>query len=191
MNQYKIVFAGPVGAGKTTAINTISDIPTINTDEIATDFVSQKKVSTTVGMDYGLIKLPDGGLLHLYGTPGQERFDFMWDILVSSGDGLVLLLDNTSPSPLEDMDFYLEALQKHIAPTRLTIGVTQMDLSTEPTLADYRKHAQKLGFSVKVFAVDARVKHDVNLLIYDLLHNLKPRAPLIDHAAPNPETPHV
>lgn len=174
MNQYKIVFAGPVGAGKTTAINAISDIPTINTDEIATDDASLKKVSTTVGMDYGLVKLPDGGALHLYGTPGQERFDFMWDILVSKGDGLVLLLDNSSTSPLDDMKFYLNALGKYITASRLTIGVTQMDLGTGPTLDDHREHARGLGFSAKVFAVDARVKRDVNLLIYDLLHNLKP-----------------
>lgn len=174
MNQYKIVFAGPVGAGKTTAINAISDIPTINTDEIATDHVSQKKVSTTVGMDYGLMKLPDGGTLHLYGTPGQDRFDYMWDILVSKGDGLVLLLDNSSSSPLNDMKFYLNALGKYITASRLTIGVTQMDLGAGPTLADHRKHAQELGFEAKVFAVDARVKQDVKLLVNDLLHNLKP-----------------
>lgn len=174
MNHYKIVFAGPVGAGKTTAINVISDIPAINTDEIATDQVSQKKVSTTVGMDYGLVRLPDGGTLHLYGTPGQERFDYMWDVLVSKGDGLVLLLDNSSSSPLEDMKFYLNALGKYITASKLTIGVTQMDLAAGPTLADHREHAQGLGFEAKVFAVDARVKDDVNLLINDLLQNLNP-----------------
>ncbi len=176
MSQYKIVFAGPVGAGKTTAINAVSDIPTINTDEIATDHSRQKKPSTTVGMDYGLIKLPNGGTLHLYGTPGQERFDFMWDILVTKGDGLVLLLDNSSSSPLDDMKFYLNALGKYITASRLTIGVTQMDLGAGPTLEDHREHAQGLGFDAKVFAVDARVKHDVNLLIYDLLRNLEPKS---------------
>ncbi len=87
MAQHKIIFAGPVGAGKTTAIKSLSDIPVMTTDEDATDMTTNRKPQTTVAMDYGLLKLEGGERVHLYGTPGQERFDFMWDILTEGGLG--------------------------------------------------------------------------------------------------------
>ena len=75
MAQHKIIFAGPVGAGKTTAIGAISDIPPITTDAVASDMTANRKPNTTVAMDYGLMKLDGLERVHLYGTPGQERFD--------------------------------------------------------------------------------------------------------------------
>ena len=81
-NIYKIVFAGPVGAGKTTAIKSLSDIEVVSTDASATDDVKLMKATTTVAMDYGLMRLDNGYQVRLYGTPGQKRFDFMWDIRV-------------------------------------------------------------------------------------------------------------
>ena len=110
MSQYKIIFTGPVGAGKTTAINSISDLPPIKTDASASDMAKYRKASTTVALDYGVMNLPGGEKLHLYGTPGQERFDFMWDILVTGGIGLVLLLDNTRADPFQDMRFFFRDL---------------------------------------------------------------------------------
>ena len=92
MSQYKVIFTGPVGAVKTTAINSIIDVPPIKTDASASDMTKSRKASTTVAMDYGIMNLAGGEKLHLYGTPGQERFDFMWDILTTGGIGLVLLL---------------------------------------------------------------------------------------------------
>lgn len=174
MSQYKIIFTGPVGAGKTTAISSISDVPPIKTDASASDMTKSRKASTTVAMDYGIMNLPDGEKLHLYGTPGQERFDFMWDILVTGGIGLVLLLDNTRADPFQDMKFFLETFDKFIDQTTVAIGVTQMDLSAKPTIDDY--HVQLLGLGLKppVFAVDARVKSDVSLLIQALLYSLDP-----------------
>ncbi|MDO9238739.1 MAG: ATP/GTP-binding protein, partial [Methylicorpusculum sp.] len=114
MSQFKILFTGPVGAGKTTAINSISDVPPIKTDAAASDMTKARKPSTTVAMDYGLIHLAGGEKIHLYGTPGQERFDFMWDILVTGGIGLILLLDNTRSDPFQDMKFFLDAFGKFI-----------------------------------------------------------------------------
>ncbi|MEE9356953.1 MAG: ATP/GTP-binding protein [Sedimenticolaceae bacterium] len=79
MSNYKIIFTGPVGARKTTAINAVSDTPVIMTDEVASDMTRTRKKSTTVAMDYGVMNLGSGERVHLYGTPGQERFNFMWD----------------------------------------------------------------------------------------------------------------
>jgi signal recognition particle receptor subunit beta len=79
-----------------------------------------------------LSHLDDGEKIHLYGTPGQERFDFMWDILSVGGLGLVLLLDNTCADPFQDMKFFLDSF----ADTSVAIGITQMDLSGTPTVAE-------------------------------------------------------
>ncbi|MDD2723062.1 MAG: ATP/GTP-binding protein [Methylovulum sp.] len=174
MSQYKIIFTGPVGAGKTTAIHSISDVPPIKTDASASDMAKMRKASTTVAMDYGIMNLPGGEKLHLYGTPGQERFDFMWDILVTGGIGLVLLLDNTRADPFQDMKFFLDTFDKFISDTTVAIGVTQMDLSAKPTIEDYHAHLNNLGIKPPVFAVDARVKSDVSLLIQALLYALDP-----------------
>lgn len=174
MSQYKIIFTGPVGAGKTTAINSISDLPPIKTDAAASDMTKSRKASTTVAMDYGVMNLADGEKLHLYGTPGQERFDFMWDILVTGGIGLVLLLDNTRADPFQDMKFFLDAFDSFISDTGVAIGVTQMDVSATPTIEDYHQQIQKYNFKPPIFAVDARVKSDVSLLIQALLYSLDP-----------------
>ena len=109
MNQHKIIFTGLVGAGKTTAIASISDAPPVSTDELATDTTRHRKPNTTVALDYGIMNLDGNERIHLYGTPGQERFNFMWDILSEGGIGLVLLVNNARPDPFKDMHFFLNA----------------------------------------------------------------------------------
>jgi uncharacterized protein len=174
MSQYKIIFTGPVGAGKTTAIHSISDMQPIKTDAAASDMTKSRKDSTTVAMDYGIMNLAGGEKLHLYGTPGQERFDFMWDILTTGGIGLILLLDNTRTDPFQDMKFFLNTFDKFIADTAIAIGVTQMDLSKKPAIDDYHTQLQAMDLKPPVFAVDARVKSDVSLLVQALLYSLDP-----------------
>jgi len=174
MTQYKIIFTGPVGAGKTTAIHSISDVPPVRTDASASDMTKARKSSTTVALDYGVMNLEDGEKIHLYGTPGQERFDFMWDILVTGGIGLILLLDNTRADPFKDMRFFLGAFKKFIDETHVAIGITQMDISNKPTIADYHAQLQVLDLNPPIFAVDARVKNDVSLLVQSLLYSLDP-----------------
>jgi signal recognition particle receptor subunit beta len=125
-------------------------------------------------MDYGVMNLSGGEKIHLYGTPGQERFDFMWDILINGGIGLILLLDNTRVDPFKDMKFFLESFKDFIGETNVAIGVTQMDLSDKPTIDDYHIQLKELGFNNPIFAVDARVRNDVSLLVQSLLYSLDP-----------------
>lgn len=174
MAQHKIIFAGPVGAGKTTAIGAISDIPAITTDENASDMTTDRKPNTTVAMDYGLMKLDGSERVHLYGTPGQQRFDFMWDILTNGGLGLVLLLDNTRGNPFNDMSFYVGAFREFIDQTRLVVGVTRMDERREPGLDRYNAHLKTLGLKAPIFEVDARERRDVAILVQALLYSLDP-----------------
>jgi uncharacterized protein len=170
----KIIFTGPVGAGKSTAIKSISDSAPVSTDESASDMTRDRKASTTVALDYGVMNLPDGEKIHLYGTPGQERFDFMWEILTTGGIGLVLLLDNTRADPFQDMKLFLNKFLDFTDSTSLVVGVTQMDLKPLPLIDDYYRQVERLGFKPPIFEVDARSRTDVSTLVQALLYVIDP-----------------
>lgn len=165
----KIIFTGPMGAGKTTAIGSISEVPPIRTDVKTTDSAMQRKELTTVAMDYGFFTLDDGSKVHLYGTPGQARFDYMWSILTEGGIGLVLLLDNANESPLDDLVFYLDAFKDFIEKTGVVIGITRMDVASDLSLMDYQEVLMERGQVFPLFEVDAREPDDVKILIHALL----------------------
>jgi signal recognition particle receptor subunit beta len=174
--EQKIIFAGPMGAGKTTAIAAVSDIAVVSTESAATDEVALRKANTTVAMDYGVLRLEGGSSVHLYGTPGQERFSFMWDILTEGGMGLVLMLDQARPDPLADLKLYHAAFRKFIDRTggALVVGVSRMDLRPGSSVSPIRESLQALGLNVPVFEVDARERQDVKQLLLALLVMLDP-----------------
>ncbi len=97
MEIMRIVVTGPVGAGKSTFIRTISEIEVVDTDRKATDETADLKAQTTVAMDFGRLQFGPNVALHLYGTPGQERFDFMWDILIRKAHAFILLVGSHRP----------------------------------------------------------------------------------------------
>lgn len=103
-NTYKVVVTGPFNVGKTEFIRTISDIPIVSTERRITDHLRATKEETTVAMDYGQVRLSDD-IFHLYGTPGQPRFDFMWDILAKEMDAFLVLVDSS------DRETFLQAKQ--------------------------------------------------------------------------------
>lgn len=96
MSSYKLLITGPFNSGKTQFIKTISDIEVVSTEKKITTEDRGIKAETTVAMDYGRTQL-DGDTLYLYGTPGQPRFDFMWEILSSEMQGFIVLVDSTDP----------------------------------------------------------------------------------------------
>lgn len=175
MADHKIIITGPVGAGKTTAISVLSDIPPVITDEAASDMTLEIKPRTTVALDYGLMQLGDSERVHLYGTPGQERFNFMWEILTEGGIGLVLLIDNSRKEPFRDLRFFLDAFKGFIDNTAVTIGITRMDEKSLPAINDYHQHVASLGWPrLPILEVDAREREDMSLLVQSLLYSLDP-----------------
>ncbi len=175
--ENKIIFAGPVGAGKTTAISSVSDITVVGTEAKATDEVAQRKANTTVAMDYGILNLEGGQKVHLYGTPGQTRFGFMWDILSEGAMGFVILIDSARPDPLADLEEYVGAFRKAISKSgdALVIGVTRTELNPQVDLLDrFRERLAAMKLNVPVFEVDGRKRDDVKQLLLAMLALLDP-----------------
>jgi len=172
MTSNKIIFTGPVGAGKTTAITSISDVEPFATEQFATDETKDRKELTTVAMDYGMLKLACGEVIHLYGTPGQSRFDFMWEILTQGGIGVVILIDNGRANPMEDFSFFVNAFRSFINDTAAVVGITRSDLTSRPGIEDYWRVAKELGLNIPIFEVDARERKDVTYLVQALLYSL-------------------
>lgn len=168
MTQLKFIFTGTPGAGKTTAIAAISDFPPVSTDAFATDDLMDVKEHTTVAMDFGELTLESGERIGLYGTPGQERFRHMWEILIKGGLGLIILVDNSRPNPLADLKIYLDNFRQFINQTGAVIGITRADIDTRVSLQDYQQVLDKEGFVLPIFEADARSKEDV-LLLLDML----------------------
>jgi uncharacterized protein len=119
----KLVIAGPVGAGKTTLIQSLSESEVVNTDELASEDIG--KTHTTVAMDFGTLTL-DGIPIHLFGTPGQDRFDFMWEILCEGALGLILLVSGDQPKDFPHAQKILEFITSRI-PVPFLVGVTRQD----------------------------------------------------------------
>jgi len=172
--QPKLVFTGSVGAGKTTAIAAISEVPPVVTDVASSeDHVVARKRTTTVAMDYGVLTLEEGLKLHLYGTPGQRRFDFMCEILTQGALGLIILIDNTHPDPMGELDYFLNLNARFLRKSAAAIGITHYDITTRPSVQDYYEALLERGDPWPVLPVDARDPQDVAMLTHTLLAQLE------------------
>jgi len=169
--EYKILITGPMGAGKTTAIGAVSEIGVVSTDVKNSDLAQSQKATTTVAMDYGQITLDGGDQLRIYGTPGQERFDFMWKILSRGALGLIILLDNTRPAPLDDLNKFVDGFAPLIAETGAVVGVSNKPGG--PGIDAYYEVLSARDMMLPIFEVDVRNKDDVLLLINALLSVLE------------------
>ena len=172
--QIKIVFTGCVGAGKTTAIGTISEIDPVRTEAKPTEAsVLTRKNSTTVAMDYGELTLDDETKLYLYGTPGQRRFDFMTHILTKGALGLIILVDNTHTTPFDELDYYLNLNAEFLRNNPAVIGITHYDEAMQPNTHDYYEVLKERGDFWPIVHADARKPKDVTLLLQTLLASLE------------------
>lgn len=166
---HKIVFAGAMGAGKTTAIRAISDVEPVSTEVENFEGGGGGKLFTTVALDFGKVKLDDKTQLSLYGTPGQERFKFMWPIVSRDALGIVFLINNNGDAPLALLDTYLKHFRAGIDQSAAVVGITCSDLSKKHAVDDYQNVIKTHALKMPVFTIDARRRDDVLLLVNALL----------------------
>ena len=167
MSEHKILFTGTMGAGKTTAIGAVSEITPLSTDVRNSD-ASTNKAMTTVGLDYGELTLDNGDKLRLYGTPGQKRFDFMWNILAKGALGLVILIDNSQPDPKGDLKVYIDGFRALINETACVVAIGKMDNNPLPQVDEFAQLLHDNGIMCPVIAADVRDSQQV-VQILDLL----------------------
>jgi uncharacterized protein len=126
MDLMRLVITGTVGVGKTTFIRTVSEIEVVDTDRVASDETAALKQNTTVAMDFGKVTFGADMVLHIYGTPGQSRFDFMWDMLIKRAHAYVLLVPAHRPAEFRQAREILAFMQQR-AQIPMVIGVTHLD----------------------------------------------------------------
>lgn len=175
--KYKIIFAGDVAVGKTTAIGSVSDIPPVQTEVKASDAEVIGKTHTTVAFDYGEIFLPYlKNRLRLYGLPGQVRFSFMWEILSKNMLGTILLADHSKHDPIEKTRAFIKNFAPIIQESGSVgvLGVTKSDLvQSGYSIQHYQRMLAEEQLHIPVFQIDAREKNDVLLLIDTLLSQIE------------------
>ena len=171
IQQYKIVFGGTIGSGKSSAIKALSEIDVLSTEALNTDLESHEKMLTTVGIDYGEITLDDGVKVGLYGTPGQDRFDFIWAVICKGAIGTIVMIDHATENPLIDLDHYVQAFQPF--GNNIVIAITHIDRKPERTLSIYRDWLKARELNYPLFFVDARQQDDVLLLVETLIANVE------------------
>ncbi|MBE9199104.1 MULTISPECIES: ATP/GTP-binding protein [unclassified Nodularia (in: cyanobacteria)] len=126
MENMRLIVTGTVGAGKTTFIRSISEIEVVDTDAIATDETALLKHKTTVAFDFGRLQFSPDMALHLYGTPGQSRFDFMWDILIRKAHAYILLVAAHRPRDFRQARKIMNFMNQR-AQIPMIIGLTHTD----------------------------------------------------------------
>jgi len=168
VREHKIVVLGGMGSGKSTLVRAIAAGAVVDTDVPNSDRDGADKASTTVAMDYADIDLPNGDRLRLYGTPGQQRFDFIWPILLQGASGVVLLLDATRWAAVEELQDYVAVLRQHAADVPAVIGVSRLDLAPSFDLETCTAVAGWGNRMLPVMPVDAR-NREQGLSLMDVL----------------------
>jgi uncharacterized protein len=178
MAEHVILFAGPMGAGKTTAIQSLSEIEVVRTEANNSERHIVDKATTTVALDYGEIVIGAEDKVRLYGIPGQKRFAFMWAILKKRAEGMVLLVNSDAPDPIGEMTFFLDEFRELYDRGGVVIGVTRSDVAAGPGLAAFSEALEETnpGLVIPVFTVDPRDPDQMQNLLLALVVNIEMRA---------------
>ena len=170
MQTVKMVVTGPFNAGKTEFIRSVSEIDVVSTERRISSPSEKVKESTTVAMDFGRITVDDDLVLYLFGTPGQRRFDFMWEILSEGMLGFIVMVDSTRPETFREARSILETFHAY-APTPYVVAANKQDRNDAWELDDMRI-ALRLDPRVKLLSCVATAKESVKTVLLELLYSI-------------------
>jgi hypothetical protein len=170
MQTVKMVVTGPFNSGKTAFIRSISEIEVVSTERKISLEVEKVKETTTVAMDFGRITVDDDLVLYLFGTPGQKRFDFMWEILSEGMLGFVVIVDSSRPETFREARFILDTFRAY-APTPYVVAANKQDIPEAWSVEDLRI-ALKLDPSVRCIPCVASDKEKVKPVLLELLNSI-------------------
>ena len=163
-----MLVTGPCAAGKTTLIRTISEITVLSTERGVTDSTRKRKAETTVAMDFGRITIDRDLVLYLFGTPGQDRFDFMWEILGEGMIGYLLLVDASREDSVQEAAGILDAFRTR---ARVPYVVALNRASAEDhALVDSVRQQLQIPSDVAILECDATDKESVKNVLLALLY---------------------
>ena len=165
----KVLITGPFNSGKTTLIKHVSDEQLMGNDVETTDELAQFRAMTTVGLEFGILHIDDELDVHLFGTPGQARFNFMWKTLSKGALGTILLVDSSNQKAIDEAklmyQFYAE-----LSNMLIIIGATKQDL---PQAKSVQFIASELGIDERfVFPCNPCLKEDSKNIIIALLEEI-------------------
>jgi uncharacterized protein len=168
----KIVVAGGFGAGKTTLVDSVSEIPPVSTEAVMTEAsvdhddtsVTPQKTTTTVAMDFGRITLDQELVMYIFGTPGQSRFWFMWDDLVRGAIGAVVVVDSRRLADSFDAVDYFEKDKR----VPYIVALNRFDGNLDYTVEQIRE-ALEIDDEVPIIDFDARDRDSSGTVLKTLL----------------------
>ncbi|MCA9991140.1 MAG: ATP/GTP-binding protein [Ardenticatenaceae bacterium] len=173
MQAVKMVVTGPFSAGKTQFISAVSEIDVVSTERRITSAAERVKETTTVAMDFGRITVGPDLVLYLFGTPGQRRFDFMWEILSEGMLGFIVLVDSTRPETFREAKRILETFESY-ASTPYVVAANKQDSEDAWDPEDLRI-ILRMKPDVKVLPCVALDKESVKNILLELLYSVLDR----------------
>ena len=166
----KMVVTGPFNSGKTAFIHSVSEIDVVSTERKITLQAEKIKDTTTVAMDFGRISVDEELVLYLFGTPGQKRFDFMWEILSEGMLGFVVMVDSSRPETFREAKSILETFRAY-APTPYVVAANKQD-HPEAWTPDDLRIALRLDPNVKLLPCVATQRESVKNVLLELLYSI-------------------
>lgn len=170
MQSVKVVVTGPFNAGKTTFIKAVSEITVLSTERQVSAASGEGSGETTVAMDFGRITISDDVVLYLFGTPGQQRFSFMWETLSEGMLGFVLLVDAEDKDSYEDAKSMIEFF-RNMSDVPFVVAANKVPPTDMKTLRAVRT-AIGLADEIPLLPVDARDKESVKAVLLGLLYRI-------------------
>src|SRR4030066_103903 len=170
MQTVKMVVTGPFNAGKTEFIRSVSEIEVVSTERKISSVSERVKDQTTVAMDFGRISIDENLVLYLFGTPGQRRFDFMWEILSEGMLGFIVMVDSARPETFREARSILQTFRAY-APTPYVVAANKQDDKDAWEISDMRI-ALRLSPTVKLLPCVATDKEEVKKVLLELLFSI-------------------